>query len=64
MSKSCEIFWPASTRLNDMNVPDFGLHRLKGDLKGFWAVTIRANWRVVFRFAAHEAFDVDYLDYH
>jgi proteic killer suppression protein len=45
-------------------VPGFKLHALKGDLKGFWAVTVRANWRVVFRFEDADAWDVDYLDYH
>jgi toxin HigB-1 len=33
-------------------------------MKGFWAVTVRANWRVIFRFAEGDAFDVDYLGYH
>jgi hypothetical protein len=37
---------------------------LKGEMKGFWSVTVRANWRIVFRFAENDAFDVDYLDYH
>ncbi len=54
----------AARTISDMNVPGFGLHSLKGDLKGFWAVTVRANWRVIFRFAEHDAFDIDYVDYH
>jgi proteic killer suppression protein len=33
-------------------------------LKGFWAVTVRANWRIVFRFEDGKAFDVDLMDYH
>jgi len=33
-------------------------------LKGFHAVTVRANWRVIFRFVERDAFDVDYMDYH
>jgi proteic killer suppression protein len=48
----------------DMDLPGFRLHALKGKLRGFWAVTVRANWRVIFRFADRDAFDVDYLDYH
>lgn len=48
----------------DMDVPGFRLHALKRDLKGFWAVTVRANWRVIFRFEDGDALDVDYLDYH
>jgi len=54
----------ASTALADMDLPGFRLHPLKGELKGFWAVTVRANWRVIFRFAEGEALDVDYVDYH
>jgi proteic killer suppression protein len=48
----------------DMDVPGFKLHPLKGREKDFWAVTVRANWRVIFRFADRNAFDVDYVDYH
>lgn len=47
-----------------MNLPGYRLHRLKGELKGFWSVTVNANWRVVFRFADEDAFDVDLIDYH
>jgi proteic killer suppression protein len=48
----------------DMDLPGFRLHPLKGEWRGFWAVTARANWRVVFRFADGDAVDVDYVDYH
>jgi antitoxin HigA-1 len=48
----------------DMDLPGFRLHPLKGELKGFWAVTVRANWRVIFHFADPDASDVDYVDYH
>jgi proteic killer suppression protein len=37
---------------------------VKGVLKGFWAVTVRANWRIIFRFANSKASDVDFVDYH
>ena len=47
-----------------LRLPTFGLHPLKGDLKGFWAVTVRANWRVIFRFENGNASDVDLVDYH
>ena len=47
-----------------MDLPGFRLHRLKGGQKGFWAVTVRANWRVTFRFVDGGAMDVDYVDYH
>jgi proteic killer suppression protein len=54
----------ASSSAEDMNLPGFNLHLLKGKLRGFMAVTVRANWRVVFRFAEGNAYDLDYLDYH
>lgn len=54
----------AATSQEDMNLPGFCLHALKRNYKGFWAVTVRANWRVIFRFAEGGAEDVDYLDYH
>ncbi len=50
--------------VQDMNLPQFRLHELKGDRKGQWAVTVRANWRIVFRFVDGEAEDVDFVDYH
>ena len=48
----------------DIDVPGFRLHQLKGDYKGFWSVTVRANWRVIFRFDGPDAFDIDYVAYH
>ena len=42
----------------DMDRPYFRLHPLAGDRKGQWAVTVRANWRIVFRFAGSDACDV------
>jgi toxin HigB-1 len=48
----------------DMDLPGFRLHALKGNLKGFWSVTVRANWRVISRFENGDAFDVDLIDYH
>ena len=45
-------------------LPRYRLHPLKGDLKGFWSVTVRANWRIVFRFEGTDAFDVELIDYH
>jgi proteic killer suppression protein len=54
----------AASTVADMDLPGFRLHSLKGELKGLWAVTVRANWRVIFRFADRDVLDVDYLDYH
>jgi toxin HigB-1 len=47
-----------------LNIPRYRLHPLKGDLKDLWSVTVRANWRIVFRFEATDAFDVELIDYH
>jgi proteic killer suppression protein len=48
----------------DMDLPGFKLHPLKGDRKGFYGVTVRANWRVIFRFEEGNACDVELIDYH
>jgi len=50
--------------IEDMRMTSFHLHPLKGDRKGFWSVTVRANWRIVFRFADGDAGDVELVDYH
>jgi proteic killer suppression protein len=47
-----------------LDLPRYRLHPLKGDLKGFWSVTVRANWRIVFRLEGGDAFDVELTDYH
>ena len=44
--------------------PGWGLHRLKGDLKSYWSISISGNWRIIFRFKDGEVTDVDYIDYH
>ncbi|HWC00896.1 MAG TPA: type II toxin-antitoxin system RelE/ParE family toxin [Bryobacteraceae bacterium] len=54
----------AARSVADMDVPGFRLHALRGGLKGLWAVTVRANWRVIFRFRNGGMEDVDYVDYH
>ena len=47
-----------------LNLPGYRLHPLKGDLKGVWSVTVRANWRIVFRFDGTDVCDVELIDYH
>ena len=54
----------AAETVDALDLPSFRLHLLTGDLKGFWSVTVRANWRIVFRFEGGNAHDVDLLDYH
>ena len=47
-----------------LNLPGYRLHPLKGELRGFWSATVRANWRIIFRFQGEDAFDVELIDYH
>jgi proteic killer suppression protein len=54
----------AAQSVFDLQLPGLRLHPLKGRHRGFWAITVRANWRVIFRFSDRMAEDVDYLDYH
>ncbi len=54
----------ASSAPESMDLPGFRLHPLKGALRGFWAVTVRANWRIVWRYDGADALDVDLIDYH
>jgi toxin HigB-1 len=51
-------------RPEDVDLPGFRLHGLKGDRKGFWSVTVRANWRLTFRFQDGDACDIELIDYH
>jgi len=49
---------------DDMAVPNWRLHALKGNLSGHWAITVNGNWRLTFRFENGDALLVDYQDYH
>ncbi len=49
---------------SDLDLPGYRLHPLKGDLKGYWSISISGNWRVIFRFEDGDAYDVDLIDYH
>jgi len=48
----------------NLNLPGFGFHKLLGELKGYYAVTVRANWRIIFQFEDEDAILVNYIDYH
>jgi proteic killer suppression protein len=47
-----------------LDLPGYRLHPLKGNLKGFWSVTVRANWRIIFSFEGEDAAEVELTDYH
>ena len=53
-----------ATVVEDLRLPGFRLHQLKGNFKGCWAVSVSGNWRLVFRFEDGHVTDVDMLDYH
>jgi proteic killer suppression protein len=54
----------ASVVPEDMDLPGFKFHELKGKRKGIYAVSISGNWRITFKFDGEGAFDVDLEDYH
>ena len=54
----------ASISPQDMNLPGYRLHPLKGDMHDLWSVTVSGNWRVTFYFEGQDAYLVDYIDYH
>ena len=53
-----------ASEVGNMDLPGFRLHPLKGDLAGFWSVTVSGKWRIVFRFEGGHASDVDLIDDH
>jgi len=53
-----------ATNPEEVNLPGWRLHPLKGNLSGYWSVTVTANWRVIFRFVGTDIELVNYLDYH
>ncbi len=53
-----------SLTVNDMNIPGWNLHELRGDRKGVWSVAVRKNWKITFRFEKGNAYQVNFEDYH
>ncbi|OYZ13512.1 MAG: plasmid maintenance system killer family protein [Bdellovibrio sp. 28-41-41] len=55
----------AIARVDDLKVPPSNrLHKLKGNLKDFWSVSINSQWRVIFKWDGQNAIDVEITDYH
>ena len=48
----------------DMNIPGWDFHSLKGNKKGIWSVAVRKNWKITFYFENENAYDVNLEDYH
>ena len=51
-------------RVEDMNIPGFRLHSLKGRERGRWSIWVSGNWRLTFEFRDRDAYVLDYEDYH
>jgi proteic killer suppression protein len=49
---------------SDLDLPGYGLHPLKGELKGFWALKVSVNWRIIFRFKDGDVFELNLVNYH
>ncbi len=54
----------SASKPSDLDLPGYRLHPLKGNLKGFWSISVSGNWRVTFRFDNGDAYDVNLVDYH
>jgi proteic killer suppression protein len=55
----------AATSLNDLSpLKSVGLHKLTGDRKGQWAMTVNGPWRICFEFRKGDAYNVEVVDYH
>ena len=50
--------------IDDMDIPGFRLHPLKGNHEGRWSITVNGNWRMTFEFVDGNAYVLDYEDYH
>jgi len=53
-----------SQTIEDMNIPGFALHPLKGVMRGRWSISVNGNWRLTFEFKDGNAYLLDYEDYH
>jgi proteic killer suppression protein len=54
----------AAEQVNELDLPGFRLHRLKGDKRNLWSVRVSANWRITFEFENGDAHILDLEDYH
>jgi proteic killer suppression protein len=50
--------------IEDMDLPGYRLHKLKGERKNYWSITVNANWRLTFEFKDGDAYSVNYENYH
>ena len=50
--------------VEDIRLPGYDLHELKGDRKGTWSIKVSGNWRITFKFEDGDVYDVNLEDYH
>lgn len=50
--------------IEDIDIPGYRLHQLKGARKNRWSITVNGNWRITFEFKAGDVYIVNYEDYH
>ena len=53
-----------ASSIDDLDLPGFRLHPLKGDKQGLWAIDVSKNWHITFEFRDGNAYVVAYEDYH
>jgi len=54
----------SSQTIDDMDLPGYRLHSLKGKMKGRWSISVSGNWRLTFEFREGNVYLLDYEDYH
>lgn len=66
MRIDCACSWPHLIQhtIEDMDIPGFRLHALRGEMKGRWSIAVNGNWRVTFEFKDGNCHVLDYEDYH
>jgi len=57
-------FLDTAERVEELDIIGFGFHKLTGNMRGFYSVSVSRNHRIIFRFEDGSAFDVDLVDYH
>lgn len=62
--RAVPVLLDAADSPEGMPIARYKLHKLKGDRKNYWSVTVNRNWRIIFRFENGNAYNVEMIDYH
>lgn len=54
----------SATAIDDLKIPGYDLHQLKGDRRETWSIKVSGNWRITFTFSNNDAYDLNLEDYH